>query len=210
MLDTVMTGKVKKTGAKEKLLTPEQEKFAQLIVTKEGRWTNQKCAIEAGYSKQTAHSASSRLLNAKYYPRVVQRIKELREQYNAKYAVDYGRHVRKLAEIRDLAVRNNAWSAAVNAEIARGKAAGLYVDKKEILHGKIDSMTKDEVEGRLKKIIEEYSPLLDSVTLEDVKAIEHNSDNTQEFELDMKKVSEPVDDLIEEEHDDYADTDEEE
>lgn len=194
---------------KHNRLTPEQEKFAQFIVTKEGRWTNQKCALEAGYSKASAHISASKLLNPKYYPAVVARIQELREQYNQKYAVDYGRHIRKLAEIRDMSIKNKAWTAAVNAEIARGKAAGLYVDKKEILHGKIDSMSKEEVENRLKKIIEDYAPLLDNVTYEDIKLSEEQDNSGVDLPIDLKKVSEPVNDLIEEEEDNYEDADEE-
>jgi len=38
------------------------------------------------------------------------------------------------------------------AEYRRGQAQGIYIDRKEILHGSIDQMNKDEVLKRLKEI----------------------------------------------------------
>ena len=61
-----------------------------------------------------------------------------------------------------------AFSAASNAEVARGKAAGLYVEQKIIRTGKLDDMSKAEME-ELKKIIDEYSPILENVSVDDVK-----------------------------------------
>ena len=45
------------------------------------------------------------------------------------------------------------YNAAVAAETRRGQIAGLYVDKKEILTGTIDSMSRDEVEKKLQELI---------------------------------------------------------
>ena len=66
-------------------------------------------------------------------PLVVRYIGELRAEVQEKYGVDFSRHVSELAKIRDQALAKGAWSAAVNAEVARGKAGGLYVDQKLIL-----------------------------------------------------------------------------
>ncbi len=41
------------------------------------------------------------------------------------------------------------FSAASNAEVARGKAAGLYVEQKIIRTGKLDDMSKEEMEQSL-------------------------------------------------------------
>jgi hypothetical protein len=35
----------------------------------------------------------------------------------------------ELGKLRDEAREKKAWSAAVNAEVARGKAAGLYIEQ---------------------------------------------------------------------------------
>jgi hypothetical protein len=47
------------------------------------------------------------------------------------------------------ALKKGAWSAAVNAEVARGKAAGLYVEQKIIRTGKLDDLSADELEARM-------------------------------------------------------------
>ena len=49
------------------------------------------------------------------------------------------------------------WNAAVAAEKSRGQAAGLYIDRKEILTGSIDQLTKSEVEEKLKEIEKQFS-----------------------------------------------------
>lgn len=41
-------------------------------------------------------------------------------------------HLDRLDEIARLAIENNQLSAAVTAEVSRGKAAGLYKDKREV------------------------------------------------------------------------------
>ena len=76
-----------------------------------------------------------------------------------KYEVTFEGHVKKLAEIRDGAMQNGNYAAAVAAEKSRGQAAGLYIDRKEILHGKIDQMNRDEVMREIKKLQEEYPAL---------------------------------------------------
>ena len=60
------------------------------------------------------------------------------------------------------------FSAATNAEVARGKAAGLYVEQKIIRTGKIDDLSAEELETRMKDIIDQYSPILESVEVKDM------------------------------------------
>ena len=100
---------------------------------------------------------------------VVKYIGELREEYQKKYEVTYERHITELGKIREAALKKGAFSAANNAEVARGKAAGLYVEQKIIRTGKLDDMSKDEMEKELKSILDEYSPLLQDVTTDDIK-----------------------------------------
>ena len=64
-----------------KRLTEMQMKFAQELVTNEGRKTPTECAVEAGYDKDTAHVRASELRNPKKYPLVVKYIGEIREEY---------------------------------------------------------------------------------------------------------------------------------
>ena len=152
-----------------KRLTEMQQKFAQLLVTNEGRKTPTECAIEAGYDKDTAYVRASELRNPKKYPLVVKYIGEIREEYQKKYDVDYGKHIAELGKIRQQALAKGAWSAAVNAEVARGKAAGLYIEQKIIRTGKLEDLTSEELENRMKTIIDEYSPILEGVDEKELK-----------------------------------------
>jgi len=152
-----------------KKLTEMQRKFAHLLVTNEGRKYAYECAIEAGYEKNRARQTAYELQNPKLYPLVVKYIGEIREEYQKKYDITYERHITELAKIRDQALKKGAFSASTNAEIARGKVAGLYVEQKIIRTGKLDDMSKAEMEEELKKIIDEYSPILENVNVDDIK-----------------------------------------
>ena len=152
-----------------KRLTEMQMKFAYELVTNEGRKTGAECAIAAGYSPDAAIVYASKLQNPKVYPLVVQYIGKLRSEYQKKYDVTFERHISELAKLRDNARENKAWSAAVNAEVARGKAAGLYVEQKIIRTGKLEDLTAEQLEARMKEIINEYSPILEGVVLDDIK-----------------------------------------
>ena len=152
-----------------KRLTEMQRKFAHELVTNEGRKYAYECAVEAGYEKDRARVTASELQNPKRYPLVVRYIGEIREEYQKKYDVTYGRHITELGKIRQDALKKGAWSAAVNAEVARGKAAGLYIEQKIIRTGKLDDLSAEELETRMKDIIDQYSPILEGIETEDIK-----------------------------------------
>ena len=154
-----------------KKLTEMQMKFAHELITNEGRKTATECAVVAGYAEKDAVVAASKLQNPKLYPLVVRYIGELRTEYQKKYDVTFERHISELAKLRDNARESKAWSAAVNAEVARGKAAGLYVEQKIIRTGSLSDLTAEQLETRMKEIIEEYSPILEGVVVEDLKEI---------------------------------------
>ena len=82
-----------------KRLTEKQMKFAQLVVSNEGRKTGTECAIEAGYDKDTAYVRASELQSPKKYPLVVKYMGELREEHNKKYGVTYEKHISELGKI---------------------------------------------------------------------------------------------------------------
>jgi len=152
-----------------KKLTEMQMKFAHEIVTNEGRMNGEECARNAGYAHDSARVRASELQNPKRFPLVVKYIGELREEYQKKYAVTFERHISELAKIRIDALKKGAWSAAVNAEVARGKAAGLYIEQKIIRTGKLDDLSTEELEARMKEIIDQYSPILEGVGMDNIK-----------------------------------------
>jgi CTP-dependent riboflavin kinase len=60
----------------------------------------------------------------------------------------------------------------VNAETNRGKAAGLYIDRKIIKTGKLEDLTEEQLESKMKQILEDYSQIIDVTP--DPKKIEGN------------------------------------
>ncbi len=153
-----------------KRLTEMQQKFAHELVSNEGRKYAYQCAIDAGYAKDRARQTAWELQNPKMHPLVVKYIGEIREEYQKKYAVTFERHISELGKIRQDALKKGAWSAAVNAEVARGKAAGLYIEQKIIRTGKLDDLSEEELEKRMKEIIDQYAPILEGkVDVKDVK-----------------------------------------
>ena len=137
-----------------------QIKFAELLVFNEGRKTATECAIEAGYEKDSAYVRASELRNPKRFPLVVKYIGELREEMQKKHEITFEKHIAELAKLREESRAKGAWSAAINAEVARGKAAGLYIEQKIIKHGKLEDMSEKELELKMKQLIEDHKGLI--------------------------------------------------
>ena len=92
-------------------------------------------AVLAGYSHKNAQRAGAYLAN--HEPLVKRRIK---------------------------AIENNAFGAAVTAEINRGKASGLYVDRKELTVNKTSDMSKLQIIERIKELHEQSGGILPRTT----------------------------------------------
>ena len=182
-----------------KRLTEMQQKFAHELVSNEGRKYAYQCAIDAGYAKDRARQTAWELQNPKMHPLVVKYIGEIREEYQKKYAVTFERHISELGKIRQDALNKGAWSAAVNAEVARGKAAGLYIEQKIIRTGKLDDLSEEELEKRMKEIIDQYSPLLEGkVEVADVKKLQRDmrlNESKSQNSKPQQKVLRPLNKL---------------
>jgi hypothetical protein len=133
-------------------LTDKQKVFVKIYSENEGRLTPTECARQAGYSENSANVSASLLLNGKRYPKVVDALIARRAELEKTHEVKLNKHVQELARLREKALGEKSYSAAVNAERLRGQAAGLYVDRKEIRTGAIDSMSREEVLSKLKEI----------------------------------------------------------
>ena len=136
-------------------LSERQIKFAEMLVYNEGRKSPAECARESGYTSRPRQAASE-LRNPRISPLVVKYIGELRAEVQEKYGVNFEKHITELARIRDEARKKGAWSAATNAEVARGKAAGLYVDQKIIKYGNLYQLTEEELELKMKTILDDH------------------------------------------------------
>ena len=141
-----------KSPIRENGLTDKQRIFVKIYTENEGRMTATECARQAGYSEASADVTASQLLNGKRYPKVVEAVLAKRAELEKTHEVKLNKHVQELARLREKALGEKSYSAAVNAERLRGQAAGLYIDRKEIRTGSIDSMSREEVLKKLKEI----------------------------------------------------------
>ena len=146
-----------------KRLTEMQMRFAEFLVfgSETGPMTQSEAAVAAGYSPKRARQEGSELCNPKLSPLVVKYIGELREERLRKHEVTYEGHVAELARLREAALKKGSFSSAVNAEANRGKAAGLYIDRKIIKTGKLEDMSEQELEAKMKQILDDYAQIID-------------------------------------------------
>ena len=146
-----------------KRLTEMQQRFAEFLVFggPEGPMTQTEAAIAAGYSPTRARQEGSELCNPRLSPLVVKYIGELKEERLRKHEVTYEGHVAELARLREAALKKGSFSSAVNAEANRGKAAGLYIDRKIIKTGKLEDMSEQELEAKMKQLLTDYGQIID-------------------------------------------------
>tara|TARA_R100000655_G_scaffold27672_1_gene56334 strand:- start:285 stop:827 length:543 start_codon:yes stop_codon:yes gene_type:complete len=172
-----------------KRLTEMQKRFAEYLVFNEGRTTGADAAIAAGYSEKRARVEASELQNPKLSPLVVQYIGALREENLKKYEVSYDKHVAELGKIREAALKKGAFSAATNAEKNRGMAAGLYIDRKIIKTGKLEELSEEELELKMKKILEDYAPILNAKVVEALPEEVNESELSSSHKKSEKQTS---------------------
>jgi len=133
-------------------LTEKQRVFVEIYTENEGRMTPTACARQAGYKAERANVTSSELLNVKKFPRVTAAVMKRREEIADTHRVQMNKHVQELARLRERALGEKSYSAAVNAERLRGQAAGLYIERKEIRTGSIDDMSREDVLKQLREL----------------------------------------------------------
>jgi len=173
-----LTSEVSPLRNQKKVLNGKEWKFVQEYVSGDGRVTLKEAAIRAGYKETSASVMAWKLTNPKEYPHVVAAIQAYRAELASKFNTSYERHMKDLQTIRDKALEAGAFAAAVNAEYRRGQALGtIYVERKEIRHGTIDSMSKEEVQRKLDELKRLYggpppTALIDADTGKVVATIE--------------------------------------
>lgn len=165
-------------------LKPREAKFVEIFASSAGTKTMKECAMEAGYKESYASYVAGVLTDPNQNPHVVAAIQKRQMEINVKYGTTYERHMRDLQYIRDKAIEAGAWAAAVQAEYRRGQALGtIYIDRKEIRHGTIDSMSKEEVQKKLEALRRLYqgSPeVVDAQVTESIE-MERKADHSEEF-----------------------------
>ena len=171
-----------------KRLTEMQKRFAEYLVFggPDGPLSKSEAAELAGYSVKRARIEGSELTNPRHSPLVVKYLDELKIEKMLKYGVTYESHITELARIKDLALKKNSFSAAVNAETNRGKAGGLYIDRKIIKHGKLEDMTEEQLEMKMAQIEEDYAGLLNDDVVDAIEV------NESELSSSHKKLEKPI------------------
>ena len=146
------------TGKTWQPLNSKQKKFCKEYIKGQ---TATEAAIKAGYTKDRkgAKTQGSVLLN--HNPMVRNYLIDLEITASEKDAISLENHLSTLHELREEAKDQGQISAAITAEVHRGKAGGLYVDRREILTAKIDLMSKDDILTRLEAMIKKRSNVIE-------------------------------------------------
>jgi hypothetical protein len=147
----------------KKPLTEKQKKFVEIYCSSKGLLSNQECAIEAGYSKDSAYARAHELLNPKICPHVVKYVHEIEQEYKTKYQITKDSHMAELWRIREESKKKNRPLVWLRAEELRGKLMGYYVDKKQTLNvnKSLNDLSEEELEKRMNDIHSQYSHFID-------------------------------------------------
>ena len=81
--------------------------------------------------------------------------------------------LQNLLRLREAALKKGSFSSAVNAEANRGKAAGLYIDRKIIKTGKLEDLSEQELEAKMKQIIDDYGQLINVTPTNELRYLLH-------------------------------------
>ena len=126
-------------------------------------------AKKAGYKNPVVIGRYMREDNK--YSHVRREYERLMSEAKKKFELTHERAVEDLYKLRDDAWGRGAFNAAIQAQGLMLKVGGLIVDRREVLHGKIDQMSREEVERRLQDLLGSKT----GITIEnksDTKAIE--------------------------------------
>lgn len=112
-------------------LTKKQEDFALVYVETGNASEAYRRAydVKPGTKESTINRTAKELVD---HPKIAARIAALRAPVVEKAGLTLEKHLDDLLRLRNMAVKDAKWTAAIQAEIARGKAAGLYVERTEL------------------------------------------------------------------------------
>lgn len=127
-------------------LTPKQEAFAQAVAS--GK--SQADAYRAAYNckpetkPETVQQCASRIMADR---KVAARVAEIRAPIVERARMTLEQHLEDLMALREAAKEARQFSAAIAAEIARGKAAGIHIEKSEqtVTHRELPASVDDFV-----------------------------------------------------------------
>tara|TARA_R100000734_G_C3306915_1_gene97424 strand:+ start:413 stop:1018 length:606 start_codon:yes stop_codon:yes gene_type:complete len=154
----------------DKKLNRRQQVFVWTIVNNP-QMSYVEAAARSGY-KDARQSAYKLMKN----DNVLSEYKYLMSEVRKKYELNHDRAVKDLYDIRDKALEDGSYNAAISAQNSLLKVGGLVVDRKEVRFGKIDMMSREEIESRLKELMGQE--LLDTSVEAEVKEKSELADNS--------------------------------
>jgi len=113
-----------------------------------------------------------------------------------KYELNYDRAVQDLYDIRDKALEAGSFNAAISAQNSLLKVGGLVVDRKEVMFGKVDQMSREEVEKRLEQLMGNIALANKTDGLLDPGQMEDEADSLERLEqedLKQERIDEATD-----------------
>ena len=111
-------------------LTSKQEIFAQEIASGKSQSEAYRIAYNAKNMKEeTVWKRASELM---FNGAVMGRVNDIRKPAVEAAQLTLETHLQDLLELRELAKKDSKWNAAIQAEIGRGKVAGLYTNKTQV------------------------------------------------------------------------------
>ena len=152
-------------------------------------------AYKAGYT--SPRQMANKLMNN---PIIRKEYNYLMNEAKKKYELNYDRAVQDLYDIRDKAMEAGSFNAAISAQNSLLKVGGLIVDRKEVMFGKIDQMSREEVENRLKQLMgnEIVDSALESPALEGDGESQEEIDAMTDAKEESIYDSEVLDNITEE------------
>jgi len=112
-------------------LTPKEEAFAVAVASGMNYSDAYRSAVKVRPTTkpETVNQEASKIMAR---PNVRTRVEELRKPIAEKAMLTLESHMERLKELAEIALDNGQVAAAIKAEELRGKASGIYVEKKQI------------------------------------------------------------------------------
>jgi phage terminase small subunit len=124
-------------------LTQKQEAFAVAYIASGNASDAYRQAYNSGgMAAATVNRKAKELMDN---GKITARIEELRKPVAEAAQLTLGKHMDDLLELRNMAKSEGKLDAAIKAEIARGKAAGLYSEKVELTGADGGAIRTEEV-----------------------------------------------------------------
>tara|TARA_Y100000813_G_scaffold82955_1_gene58737 strand:+ start:97 stop:546 length:450 start_codon:yes stop_codon:yes gene_type:complete len=130
----------------EATLSSMEKKFCEGIASGKGK---RQAAVDAGYSETSAHVQAARNLKK---DKIIQYIDRLRADTRRLTSESVSKEVERLDKVYVDACDKKQYTAAVNAIRLKAQLLGFLVEKKEVQHSTLDTMSDDDLAKYLDQI----------------------------------------------------------